>query len=193
MIRLRPLIKADLWLYALKGLGGVACIERLTHREREILDLAAQHLTSKQIGPRLGIQPASVDTFMQAIIRKLGVASRKEAVIAYLAWARDQRLEGRDDLDFGPSSVGGQTAAAPKLIAIQDDDEASSPRRVRFSDGRFARSRMHSPAWRLVATALAAMVLGLVTLGAVAVGYGLNQAFDRMFADHDPQPLPAGP
>ena len=41
-------------------------IERLTDRERQILDLAAQHLTSKQIGPLLGIGPASVDTFMLA-------------------------------------------------------------------------------------------------------------------------------
>lgn len=159
-------------------------VERLTDRERQILHLAAQHLTSKQIGPLLGIRPASVDTFMQAIIKKLGVAGRKEAVIAYLASARDQSLAGRDDLDFGSSSVFDQTGQPSIGEVIRDGDQDPHLQRVRIKLWRAVRSRVNSPTRRLVAIAVAAMVLGLVTLGAVAVGYGLNQTFDRMFADH---------
>lgn len=162
-------------------------VEHLTDRERQILALAAQHLTSKQIGPRLGIRPASVDTFMQAIIRKLGVAGRKEAVIAYLATMRDQDPSGRDDLDFGSSTVSGQSRSPSGGDVARDGDEGSPLQRVRLRLGRVIRRSATSPARRLVAIAIAAMVLGLVTLGAVAVGYGLIQTFDRMFADHGPQ------
>lgn len=168
-------------------------VERLTDRERQILALVAQHLTSKQIGPRLGIRPASVDTFMQAIIRKLGVAGRKEAVIAYLATVRDQEQPGRDDLDFGSSTVSGQGARPSGGEVTRDGDEGSPLQRVRLRLWRATRRSVDSPARRLVAIAIAAMVLGVVTLGAVAVGYGLIQTFDRMFAGHVPQPGPQRP
>lgn len=62
-------------------------IERLTDRERQILDLAAQHLTSKQIGPLLGIGPASVDTFMQTII----ICPRRLSIVAAFAAARQNQ------------------------------------------------------------------------------------------------------
>lgn len=172
-------------------------IERLTDRERQILELAARHLTSKQIGPRLGIRPASVDTFMQTIIRKLGVAGRKEAVIAYMA-ARGGGASDRDDLDFGSSSVvdpqtsppsgGVARPGDPNLLAASQ--KASNPAQAKTGSAHFERPwsdvrrlagwGLGSPARRLVAIAIAAMTLGLVTLGVAAVGFGLNQAFDRM-------------
>lgn len=184
--------------------------ENLTERERQILDLAARHLTSKQIGPLLGIRPASVDTFMQTIMRKLGVSSRKDAVIAYLAAMRSQAAPGRDDLDFGLSPVAGaepgrSTDAVTKdghpkpLPAIEDVSHpegsgtwAGDIERTRPPNGRLARWSLGSPARRLVAVAIAALVLGLVTCGAVAVGWGLNRAFDRMFSEHAIHPT-AGP
>nr|WP_295113432.1 helix-turn-helix transcriptional regulator [uncultured Caulobacter sp.] len=177
-------------------------IERLTDRERQILDLASQHLTSKQIGPLLGIRPASVDTFMQTIIRKLGVASRKEAVIAYIAAVRELGMADRDDLDFGSSPVAGPVASRQTGGVTRDGDQgplpASDPAfsdakgetwgahagRMRPRSGRLLRWSLRTPARRLVAIAIAAMILGLVTLGAAAVAYGLNQAFDRMLDDH---------
>lgn len=174
-------------------------MQRLTERERQILDLAAQHLTSKQIGPRLGIRPASVDTFMQTIIRKLGVAGRKDAIIAYLASRAD--FEGRDDLDFGLSPmVRGQVSGLARGVAgIDDPEDPQSLGRPSIEDdgGRtyfpnWAKARsgdvvlggiLVSPAWRLVAVAIAALALGLVTFGATAVGYGLNRTFDRALFD----------
>lgn len=164
--------------------------ERLTERERQILELAAQHLTSKQIGPRLGIRPTSVDTFMQAIIRKLGVASRKEAVIAYLA-AREGQNGGRDDLDFGLSTMASPVApGSDGLVARHEGASALSPLDAEIRHGAAARRyglwrrALGSRGGRLIAIAVAAMVLGLATLGAVAVGYGLNQALDRWLGDH---------
>lgn len=177
-------------------------LERLTDRERQILDLASQHLTSKQIGPLLGIRPASVDTFMQAIIRKLGVASRKEAVIAYIAAAKADR----DDLDFGSSPVVGDGGSRPTTTVTRDGDhgplpippdashavelEAGAPQseRLRPKAARLVRWGLRSPARRLVAIAIAAMILGLVTLGAAAVGYVLNRSIDRMLSDHGNHP-----
>ncbi|WP_343699592.1 helix-turn-helix transcriptional regulator [Caulobacter sp.] len=181
-------------------------IERLTERERQILELAARHLTSKEIGPLLGIRPASVDTFMQAIIRKLGVAGRKQAVIAYLAATSARTAVHRDDLDFGSSPVSAPDPSPPTASVVGDGDHEPLPasshpssaaeaetwgahaERMRPRTGRWVRWGLGSPARRLVAVAIAAMVLGLVTLGAVAVGAGLNRAFDRMLDDHVSHP-----
>jgi DNA-binding CsgD family transcriptional regulator len=180
-------------------------IRRLTERERQILELAARHLTSKQIGPRLGIRPASVDTFMQTIIRKLEVADRKEAAIAYIA-ARDAAGPGRDDLDFGPSSMAHPEPAGPTsevtgnghhnstratdgtLGGLEPTRLAGHAGTTRAKAARYLSWGLRSPARRLVAIAIAAMILGLVTFGAVAVGYGLNEVFDRMLRDHGNHP-----
>ena len=180
-------------------------IKRLTNRERQILELAARHLTSKQIGPRLGIRPASVDTFMQTIIRKLGVASRKEAIIAYLA-TRSVSAEGRDDLDFGSSPMEGSAGpglvqdvnntAGPggsssndtiALLAKGTDQKASEVRQAETTF-RAQRKLLGSPFRRLIAIVIAALVLGGVTLVAVAVGYSLNRAFDRLFVHSTQSP-----
>lgn len=179
-------------------------MERLTVRERQILELAARHLTSKQIGPRLGIRPASVDTFMQTIIRKLGVAGRKEAVIAYLA-SRAASAQGRDDLDFGSPPVDRDdsvrlaqevtTTGNPERRFFPDtarnvseatNDGNDRPRQAKTTRPAYRRA-LASPAWRLVAIAIAALVLGGVTLAAVALGYGLNRTFDQVLVDHSPQ------
>ena len=186
-------------------------IERLTRRELEILDLAAQHLTSKQIGPRLGIRPGSVDTFMQAIIRKLEVSGRKQAIIVYLA-DREAGVS-RGDLDFGSPAVeevGG--LSSPLSVAWRDQKEAAADSDPQVRDRREPTSAtgttvgpqaapavpvtrrlgVHSflatAPRRLVAIAVVALVLGFVTFGAIAAGYGLTQVFDRAFREHARHP-----
>jgi len=52
----------------------------LTPRQRECLDLAAQHWTSKDIGRHLAISPKTVDRHLEDVIRKLGVADRLAAI-----------------------------------------------------------------------------------------------------------------
>jgi len=54
----------------------------LTHREREVLFVAAEGLTARQIGRRLGVQERTVTTHLARIYRKLGANSRIGAIAA---------------------------------------------------------------------------------------------------------------
>src|SRR3569833_3322346 len=60
----------------LRDLEGV---EKLTPRERECLLLVNQHLSSKEIGRRLGLSKYTVDDHLAAASRRLGVATRRAA------------------------------------------------------------------------------------------------------------------
>jgi DNA-binding NarL/FixJ family response regulator len=52
----------------------------LTPREREVMGLLVQGLSNKEIGHRLGIEVVTVALHLRSIYRKLGVASRTQAV-----------------------------------------------------------------------------------------------------------------
>lgn len=54
----------------------------LTHREREVLIVAAEGLTARQMGRRLGVQERTVTTHLARIYRKLGANSRIGAIAA---------------------------------------------------------------------------------------------------------------
>jgi DNA-binding NarL/FixJ family response regulator len=56
--------------------------ETLTPREREILMLLAEGNTQKQIAAALVLSPKTVATHIQNLLRKLGVNSRAQAVVA---------------------------------------------------------------------------------------------------------------
>jgi PAS domain S-box-containing protein len=47
--------------------------ERLSRRERQVLDLVVSGLSSKEAARRLGLSPASVDTYRSRIMQKLGI------------------------------------------------------------------------------------------------------------------------
>lgn len=55
---------------------------RLTAREREVLTVAAEGLTAKQIAERLGVRERTVTTHLGRIYGKLGVGSRLAAIRA---------------------------------------------------------------------------------------------------------------
>ena len=55
--------------------------EPLTAREQDVLPLLAEGLTNRAIGVRLGISENTVKFHVQAILGKLGVSSRTEAVV----------------------------------------------------------------------------------------------------------------
>jgi DNA-binding NarL/FixJ family response regulator len=61
------------------GIGGPAPTS-LTQREREVMGLLVQGLSNKAIGHRLGIEVVTVALHLRSIYRKLGVASRTQAV-----------------------------------------------------------------------------------------------------------------
>lgn len=54
-------------------------VERLTDMQRKCLRLVYAHLSSKEIAPRLGIEPGTVDQYVKAAMRTLGVADRRAA------------------------------------------------------------------------------------------------------------------
>src|SRR2546429_4623199 len=55
-------------------------VERLTPREREVLDLMAGGLDNRAIAARLGIQYTTVRGHVRSVVEKLGARSRLEAV-----------------------------------------------------------------------------------------------------------------
>ena len=58
----------------------------LTDREREVIAIAAEGLTARQIGSRLGVHERTVTTYLGRIYKKLGAGGRMEAVAAASRW-----------------------------------------------------------------------------------------------------------
>ncbi|HEY0414610.1 MAG TPA: helix-turn-helix transcriptional regulator [Allosphingosinicella sp.] len=54
-------------------------VRRLTEQQRACLRFVYAHMTSKEIAPRLGIEPGSVDQHIKAAMRVLGVGDRRTA------------------------------------------------------------------------------------------------------------------
>lgn len=54
-------------------------LDRLTEQQRACLRMVYRHMTSKEIAPRLGIEPGSVDQHIKAAMRTLGVGERRAA------------------------------------------------------------------------------------------------------------------
>jgi len=60
----------------------LAATPSLTEREREVLAVAAQGLTARQIGSRLGVRERTITTHLGTIYRKLGASGRVAAISA---------------------------------------------------------------------------------------------------------------
>ncbi|QOR39841.1 response regulator transcription factor [Billgrantia diversa] len=61
-------------------------IGSLTEKQREVLRLIVRGHSNKQIARELDIAETTVKTHVSAILRKLGVASRVQAIVAAGAW-----------------------------------------------------------------------------------------------------------
>jgi DNA-binding NarL/FixJ family response regulator len=55
-------------------------VSLLTDRERQVLSVAAQGLTARQIGSRLGVRERTVTTHLSRIYKKLGAEGRLHAI-----------------------------------------------------------------------------------------------------------------
>ena len=60
----------------------------LTHRQRRVLELAAQGLRNQEIAAELGVTAPSIRNDLGAIYKKIGVSNRVELTLWY--WARQQ-------------------------------------------------------------------------------------------------------
>jgi TolB-like protein len=61
-------------------------VDKLSPRQREVLQLLARGLTNQEIGGVLGISGETVRTHVAAVLVRLGVSNRTEAAAAHLAW-----------------------------------------------------------------------------------------------------------
>jgi DNA-binding NarL/FixJ family response regulator len=66
------------------GSPGPEGVSDLTDRETEVLRLAARGHRNREIARELGVSPRTVQVHLQRVFRKLGVASRTEAVVQAL-------------------------------------------------------------------------------------------------------------
>jgi DNA-binding NarL/FixJ family response regulator len=64
--------------------GFSAAGARLSPRQREVLELAALGLTNHEVAERLNVTVHAVKFHLAAVYRKLGVANRTEAAVAFL-------------------------------------------------------------------------------------------------------------
>jgi DNA-binding CsgD family transcriptional regulator len=100
-----------------------ADLERLTPREREILKLIGrQQLSSKEVAPRANISPKRVDEICATAARKLGVATRREAVRLVLG------ADSGYDLDPPPDRPGENPR--PGLIGVPETFDSKALRPV---------------------------------------------------------------
>jgi two-component system, NarL family, response regulator LiaR len=59
-------------------------LQLLTVREAEVLEFASLGLTNEQVAHRLHVTVHAVKFHLASVYRKLGVANRTEAAVAYL-------------------------------------------------------------------------------------------------------------
>jgi len=101
-------------------------LARLTDKQRECLRLVYAHLSSKEIAPRLGVEPGTVDQYIKTAMRILGVADRRAAarmLAEHEAGARQPlvyqpsgiALIG-DPVMFGPSTGGRHEARSGEVM-----------------------------------------------------------------------------
>lgn len=65
-------------------------VERLTPRERTVLDHIAEGLTNKAIARELSISPSTVKAHVERVIAKLGVTDRTQAAVLATRWRERQ-------------------------------------------------------------------------------------------------------
>ncbi len=74
----KAFLSEDVLAHRRNGLSG----PRLTRRESEVLALAAEGLTVREISARLYVSEATTRSHLSGIYRKLGVSTRSQAVLA---------------------------------------------------------------------------------------------------------------
>ena len=88
-------------------------IDLLTPRERECLRLVYEHLSSKEIGRRLGISKHTVDTHVDKARQRLGAQDRYDAARRVAAHERAAAIPTRSGPDANGIGAGGEFGLHP--------------------------------------------------------------------------------
>lgn len=101
--------------------------QKLSARQYEVLSLVARHLSSKEIGVRLGLSYKTIDNHVADLLMKLGVSSRADAARIFLdiSKARERLPSTSAALDAG--GQGGPQASQPGATSAQGEAEPSLP------------------------------------------------------------------
>lgn len=124
---------------------------RLTSREWEIVELLGEGATTHQIAERLVLSPTTIYSHVKSMLRKLGVHSRREAIIAARALRREEAtrtLRGRNILNRLP----------PNSLPLATHISETNSQRGTIRDGR-SRNNLSS-------------LQGQATMGALEIGGG---------------------
>jgi DNA-binding CsgD family transcriptional regulator len=155
-------------------------LDRLTAKEREVLDLVVARHTTKEIARHLDLAPNTVDCRVAQARDKLGARDRNELVRIYLDL---QPSCGKTPSGSSPiSRLSSQPLAAPpepKGARFTLNDAASfqlpapwqvssSPRLPEVLDKRFGR------AWRVAAIPLGALCIAMLVLVLMAIAETLG-------------------
>ena len=150
-------------------------IASLTDKQREVLDLLLEHLTSKEIARRLDISPYTVDQRINFAKDKLGARTRGEVAVAYrrlveICDPSAYRNSGIGEFEGVAEKAGGAQLPLPEPIPPEPvGNERVSEPEADFSvvpelfDGRYG------TLVRLGAIFLIAVCLMLVILGGLAI------------------------
>jgi len=84
---LAPTVSREVLKYALQHVTKpkqIACDDKITPKELEVLSLAAKGMSNRDIGARLGISEGTVKSYFADLFLKLNVRSRTEAIFVSL-------------------------------------------------------------------------------------------------------------
>lgn len=153
---------------------------RLTHKEREVLDLVLGRHTTKEIARELNVAPNTVDMRLRSAREKLGAQDRNEIARIYSGL-----LETCGKTTCGPTVMAAQ-ARIPLAVPLETPSQSQfvlrdaatfampapwqSPDQTELPevlDQRFGRL------WRVVAIPLGALSIALVALALMAIAQTL--------------------
>jgi DNA-binding CsgD family transcriptional regulator len=101
--------------------------QKLSTRQYEVLSLVARHLSSKEIGARLGLSYKTIDNHVADLMMKLGVSSRADAARIFLdiSSGRERLPSTAEALDA--TGRGGAQATQPGEASNHGETEPRLP------------------------------------------------------------------
>ena len=95
--------------------GSVTTLDELTPKQRQVMKLACDHYTYKEIGRRLDLSPRTVEGHMDSVRSKLGVSSRQDALRMFADMMRSNEAKPRiRDVSDGVKTPGGFDRVEPE-------------------------------------------------------------------------------